>query len=241
MHRVAICDDEIKTCSELESMVLQYGNDHGIQFEVDVWYSGEKLCSSFEQGNEWDLLFLDIELITTDGIAVGRYIRNELKNRECVIVYISSKSSYALSLFKVSPLDFLVKPLKMKEVEDALERYIEEYEQKNQLFEYFVKGVSYKIPYKDIVYFYSDDKKINIVAKDKERLYNGKMREIIKMVPHNFLQIHQSFVVNLDYVEICQYEKVVLQGGTVLNISQPYRKTVREQIMQYKWKRERRR
>ena len=38
-----------------------------------------------------DLIFLDIELLDLDGIVVGRYIREELENRDIQIVYISCK------------------------------------------------------------------------------------------------------------------------------------------------------
>ena len=47
--------------------------------------------------------------------------------------------------------------------------------------------------------------------------------------------IHQSFLVNLDYVEECSYEMMKMLNGSLLSISQPYRRKVREQIMQYKW------
>lgn len=236
MYRIAICDDEIKTCSDLEEMLYQYGKRNSLTFTIDIWYSGERLCNYLEKGNTIDLLFLDIELVTTDGIAIGKYIREELENRECTIVYISSKTSYAMSLFRIQPLDFLIKPLDMTVIEDIMSRYIAESERKNQLFECYYKGCSYKIPYKKILYFYSDNKKINIVSCDKEIQFNGKLKELAKHVPHNFVLIHQSYLINLDYTRACQYETVTLQNGTILNISQPYRKAVREQLMQYKWK-----
>lgn len=182
------------------------------------------------------MLFLDIELITMNGIDVGRYIREELGNRECAIVYISSKSSYAMSLFRLQPLDFLIKPLNMAAIEDVMNRYLSEYERKNQMFTYHKKEGSYKIPYKKILYFYSDNKKINIVTEKEEITFNGKLKQIASAVPHNFILIHQSYLINLDFVEACHYDTVKLQNGTLLSISQPYRKSVREQLVQSKWK-----
>lgn len=236
MYHIAICDDDIKTCSELEKIVLQFGEKHGIKFEVDIWYSGEKLCLFLEEENVLDLLFLDIELVAMNGIAVGKYIRNQMENRECGIIYISSKSSYAMSLFKLQPLDFLLKPLKAYEIEAALADYIAEYERKNHLFEYHMKKCVHKIPYKNIMYFYSDNKKINIVTTDGVQQFNGKMRDIINVLPHNFLMVHQSFIVNSDFVEAYQYETVTMQGGIILNISRAYRNAVRDQIAENSWK-----
>lgn len=85
------------------------------------------------------------------------------------------------------------------------------------------------------MYFYSQNKKVGIVMKDEEVQFYGKLKEIAGKVPHNFMMIHQSFLVNLDYVEECSYEMMKMLNGSLLSISQPYRRKVREQIMQYKW------
>ena len=113
VFHIGICDDEKVTCAELENMLYEYGKTAGIKVDVNVWFTGESLCTYLKSENTLDLLFLDIELISTDGIKVGGFIREELENIETMIVYISSKSSYAMSLFRIQPLDFLIKPLKI--------------------------------------------------------------------------------------------------------------------------------
>lgn len=235
MFHIGICDDEKATCAELESMLYGYGKRVGIKVDVSVWYTGEGLCSFLKRENTLDLLFLDIELISTDGIKVGYFIREELENIETAIVYISSKSSYAMSLFRIQPLDFLLKPLNQKTIDDVVDRCVKFYERKNQLFKFYAKGCHFKIPHKEIIYFYSQNKKINIVLKGEEMQFNGKLKDIAHIVPHNFIQIHQSYLVNLDFVVECSYELMSMQNGILFNISQPYRKIVRGQIMKNEW------
>lgn len=217
-------------------MIYNYADRVGIKVDVGVWYEGEELSQYLSRGNRLDILFLDIQLISTDGISIGNFIRSVLEDMETIIIFISSKSSYAMSLFKIQPLDFLIKPLKDKTVEDTLERAIRVYESKNQIFEYYSKGYFFKIPYNKIIYFYSQNKKIVIVLKDKELSFNAKLKEVATRVPHNFVMIHQSYLINLDYVQECSYEIVKMNDGSYLNISQPYRKKVRERIIKnYKW------
>lgn len=237
MFHIGICDDEKSTCAELENLIYEYSKERNIEVDVTVWYTGERLCESLQNETALDLLFLDIELISTDGIQVGKYIREVLDDSDMMIAYISSKSSYAMSLFKVQPLDFLIKPLKKEEVQEVLGRSITLSEKKNRFFEYVAKGISYKVNYKDIAYFYSQNKKISVVTKKETVEFTGKLKEVAKGVPHNFLLIHQSFLVNLDYVAECSYEELRMQDGTRLSISQPYRKTVREAIMINQWER----
>lgn len=236
MYNVGICDDEKSTCWDLEKMLYGYAEKCKIDLEVTIWNSGEELCADLRSERARpDLLFLDIELITTDGIRTGNFIRNGLGNVEMDIVYISCKSSYAMSLFKIQPLDFLLKPLKKEAVTEVLERSIRFGKIKNQIFEYFSKGYYFRIPYKEILYFYSRNKKIALVTMGEEKEFGGRLKEIEKKLPTNFIPIHQSYLINLDYIRECTYELVRMCDGSLLTISRPYRKSVREQITQYKW------
>lgn len=142
-----------------------------------------------------------------------------------------------MSLFKTQPFDFLIKPITFKIVEGVMERCLKVYIKKNQIFECYSKaqGRFYKVSFKDIIYFYSQNKKINIVLKNNEIQFNGKLKDVANIVPHNFILIHQSYLVNLDFVVECSYELMKMQNGALLNISLPYRKAVREQIVQNEW------
>lgn len=116
MFHIGICDDGKEVCAELEDMIYKLGKKHGVGLETSVWFSGESLCDFLKRENTLDMLFLDIDLITTDGIQVGNFIREKMKNLELIIIYISSKSSYAMRLFEVQPIGFLIKPLKTETV-----------------------------------------------------------------------------------------------------------------------------
>ncbi len=65
--------------------------------------------------------------------------------------------------------------------------------------------------------------------------FTGKIKELAEHVPQNFIQIHQSYLINMDHMYECSYEAVKMRGGALLNISQPYRKQVRKHLMDYAW------
>lgn len=238
MFYIGICDDERYTCQYLKEAIYTFGEKRKIDVDVRLWYQGEELCSYLQQGEMLDILFLDIELISTTGIQVAQYIRSTIGNRELLIVFISSQKRYAMSLFRIQPIDFLIKPIKERQVEEILEHCIKEYEQKNQVFGYKIKGEYYKVNYRDIRYFQSDDKMIKIVKKNDVVAFRGKLRDLVKRVPSNFIQIHQSFLINMDYVTTFSYETVTIEGiegQQLLTISASNRKKVRDQISQGKW------
>ena len=202
-----------------------------------IWYQGESLCRFLRENKKiLDVLFLDIELLTTNGIEVGRFIREEQENMETAIVYISANSSYAMDLFRVQPTDFLIKPLDKIKVGNVMNRIQKISEVRKGIFEYFGSGYYFKVLYKDILYFSSQNKKVHLVLKDGQKEFNGKLKEIAKKIPGNFIQIHQSYLINFDYIEECSYESVKMKNGDTIPISQPYRKSVRKQLAERVWR-----
>jgi len=155
-----------------------------------------------------------------------------MENMQTHIVYISSKESYAMQLFKVQPLDFLIKPVSAESIKEVLMRSVK---QKNSMGIYFEyqKGKSvFRVQIRNIAYFMSMDKKIIIVKKDGKEEFYGKLKSIAETLPTGFLMIHQSYIINQAYVREYSYEMVKMVNGETLNISKPYRKETRSKIKQ---------
>ena len=136
MYKIGICDDDKILCSVLEEQIYELSKKIEIKVDVEVWYSGESIQNDLKKGIELDLLFLDIELVQKNGIAVGNFIRNEMENMQTHIVYISSKESYAMQLFKVQPLDFLIKPISTENIREVLMRRVKQKSNADTYFEY---------------------------------------------------------------------------------------------------------
>ena len=71
------------------------------------------------------------------------------------------------------------------------------------------------------------------MPKSREEFY-GKLKEIARKLPEYFIMIHQSHIVNQDYICEYAYETVKMADGTLLSISKPCRKEVRSRIKQYR-------
>ena len=233
MYRIGICDDDKVLCADLEEQIYEISKELALKVEIDVWYSGESVQNDLQKGIELDLLFLDIELVQENGITVGKFIRNEMEDMQTHIVYISSKEGYAMQLFKVQPLDFLIKPVSVEQLKEVLMRSVKQKSRPDAYFEYQKGNSVFRIPIKDIAYFTSMDKKIVIVKKDGEEEFYGKLKNIAENLPVEFIMIHQSYIINQAYVREYSYETVKMVNGENLNISKPYRKETRRKIKQY--------
>lgn len=187
MYKIGICDDDKILCSVLEEQIYELSKEIELKVDVEVWYSGESIQNDLKKGIELDLLFLDIELVQKNGIAVGNFIRNEMENMQTHIVYISSKESYAMQLFKVQPLDFLIKPVSAENIREVLIRSVKQKSSADACFEYQKGNSVFRVPIRNIAYFMSMDKKIIIVKKDGKEEFYGKLKNIAETL---FLPYH---------------------------------------------------
>lgn len=231
MYNIGICDDGENVCTSIENMLVKYAQKKAYQIDINIWYTGEGLRDYLAAGNHLDILFLDIELFKMTGIEVGTYIRNQLDNMRMQIVYISGKASYAQQLFKTQPLDFLVKPVLQQQINDVMNMAVRIIKKRNERFE-FRKGKDYYyVPMGDIVYLESEGRKVKVVTMKATFEYYGRLKETAKRLSEDFIMIHQSYIVNKEYVFRYTYEMVELADGTVLTISLANRKLVRDKIL----------
>lgn len=234
IYRIGICDDEQLTCSELENYINEIFECKDDEAEIYVWNSGEALKKDISNGVKIDILFLDIELPDSNGIELGKYIRNYMKNMSMNIVYISSMTEYAMELFKIHPYDFVVKPFDKNEIENLIDEMCGYYEQDNKHFKYCVYGKTNMVMMRDIKYFESRGRHIIINLVDNQSIqYVGQLKNEIKKLPLNFVEIGKSYIINLKHMRECHVSYVVMDDGKELWISRAYRNYFNEKILEY--------
>jgi len=234
MFRIGVCDDEEIICSEVEQIILKYSKRCVVKFDVEVFYSGEELCNIMKDGVEFDLVFLDIELRLINGIEVGKFIRDVLKNETIHIVYISAKDSYYLELFDVRPMHFLHKPLTSEKLIKDIEKAIE----LSNLLEYsftFQQGhINHKKSIKDILYFEANGRMVKIVTSNGESYFYGSLKEVYKdLERHHFFFIHQSYLVNYSHVIEFGHKELTMSNKAKLPISRQKRDQVLDIFISY--------
>ncbi len=233
--RIAICDDDISFTSKLEDIISREIAKNGKKTEIDVFFDGETLVKSIENGQRYSMIFLDIEMKKMNGITAARRIRQ--LDRYTLIIYISSYDDYLKELFEVEPFRFVSKPIQLEQLQRYCAEAIKKIEGMNNLFVYSYNKEEYSVPIKEIVYFESNKRLIDIHMNDGTvRSFYGKLnnveKEIQKMNKH-FIRIHQSFLVNYSYVKRMTFSEVVLEYNNeeyVLRISEDRRSTVRQKV-----------
>jgi DNA-binding LytR/AlgR family response regulator len=82
---------------------------------------------AFQEGLEADLLFLDIHLADGNGFEIFNNIQIETP-----IIFTTAYDQYAIKAFKQNSIDYLLKPIALKDVQFALEKYKKQAQKSNK-------------------------------------------------------------------------------------------------------------
>lgn len=233
MLRIAICDDDGRFTGELEEMVRREAAEAGAAVDTETYSDGDMLVTDIEKGHRYDLIFLDIEMERVNGINAARHIRR--MDRSALLIYVSGYEQYFKELFEVEPFRFLSKPVDgakfRKYFHDACARIGET----EAYYRFSFNKKIGKVAVRDIVYFESRNRIVHIFMADGsvERFY-GKLNDVEKELSegrHEFLRIHQSYLVNYSYIGRMGFSEVIVVMGdgqeNPLKISEDREKAVR--------------
>lgn len=232
MLQIAICDNDKMTTTFIEELILNIQKERHIALQCDIFFDGSTFIQAIEQKNDYDLIYLDIQMKQMNGIRTAEQIRK--MGLSPLIIYISSYETYAKELFHTEPFRFLSKPIKQSSFEAAFMDAYERILQRNTYFPFIYNKTYKKIPLKDIYYFESQKRLIYIHLKQHTEKFYEKMDHIETQLSnkhHNFLRIHQSYLVNFDYIQTLTFHNVTLVNGIILPISSGRKKHLRKQFL----------
>jgi len=180
-----------------------------------------------------ELIFLDINL--TDG--TGFDFLDQTEDLDFKVIFITAYEEFALQALKIGAVDYLLKPVDVDELKEALNKVSElsVSTQKQQIKT--VKQVYNKdtdtlilslqdafqvIDLKDLMYCESDKGYTTFYLQDgKKHLASKPLKEFEEQLSqHTFTRPHQSFMVNLKFIE--KYDKsgtIYLKNGVKIPVS----------------------
>ncbi|MDE6603651.1 MAG: LytTR family DNA-binding domain-containing protein [Lachnospiraceae bacterium] len=237
--KITICDDSIKDLLHTEKLLLKYKSLHPDKdFELEKFSDPSRLYQRISAGKLTDIYILDMLMPRRTGIDIGNLIRTS--GCESVIIYITSSEDYALDAYGVHAVRYLLKPIDENRLFEALD-YSFSYAKLrvDSLCLIKTKEGLLQRPYSKIEYVENAGRKLEVHLTDGEILkslfirksFEEETREI--MAQRNFLQIHKSFLVNLDYVKQLTSDSVILASGKRLPVSRAKAANVKREYLLY--------
>jgi len=238
-----IVDDEESARSILRSLLERFCP----QVKVLGSYSNVEAAVEGIHSLKPQLVFLDIEMPNYSGFEIVNFF--EEVNFE--MVFITAYDKYAIRAFEVSAVDYLLKPIDIDRLKEAVERVEKRVGQKSSFdrellseslqskevsrISVSIKGYQVIVYVVDIMAIEANESYTHLHMNDgKQHLISKNLKHFETLLAENprFFRTHKSWIINLDTMEKYQRSSgdIILKGGLVAKLSK-YRKDEFEAAM----------
>ncbi|WP_153798180.1 LytR/AlgR family response regulator transcription factor [Foetidibacter luteolus] len=235
MIRALIIDDEPKNIRVLKNLVEQFCPQVKICGEAENAETAIRLIKELHPG----LVFLDIEMPYGNAFDM----LDKLMPVDFEIIFITAFDEYTLKAFKYSALDYLLKPVNIEELKEAVEKAEKRIQHKdtnqqlnNLLYNLKKNNTTLQkiaLPFKESLLFVpvnnitrceASSGYCNVFTSDGQKFLGTKtIKEYEEMLPPDvFFRIHNSHLINLTYVR--KYLKgrgglVEMEDGVMIEVA----------------------
>ncbi|MCK3684818.1 LytTR family DNA-binding domain-containing protein [Maribellus sp. YY47] len=216
--RVIIVEDELHNYRLLKGMVEKLRPD----WNILEWLESVKSTVAWLETNPApDLIFMDIQL--TDGISFSVFDKVQV---ESMVIFTTAYDEYALRAFQVNSIDYLLKPIKLEKLEQAIDKFenLIKIHNKNsenkpdykEVLEAIVRGEKkyrtrflisgatsyFKLDVSEIAWFYTENRVTNAVTfNGKEHVVNLTIEKLEEQLdPTQFFRTNRSTIVHINAI-----------------------------------------
>lgn len=210
---VLIVEDEPYAQTELKRLLSKVPIPYTV---LDCIDSIEDTVEWFENNPAPDLLFLDIQL--SDGLSFEIFNRVEIKTP---VVFTTAFDEYAIRAFKVNSIDYLLKPVKLEALTEAIQKYQAlvgqfggekkglDLEQVKNLLEIhkpqfksrFIARVGDQIKHieiQEVAYFKAEDNEVMLITKENNRfIIDYSLDQLTGLLnPDEFFRVNRAYIIS---------------------------------------------
>lgn len=240
IHALLIDDDKLN-CESLKYLLEHDCEDVAV---VGMVYGAEQARQFLKENKQQpDLIFLDINMPGETGF---QFLAS-LPQRNFEVVFATAYDDYALQALKVSAVDYLVKPISIDDLQEALKKMRSKQKESNraeekELLENLLHNIQHPLqtkialPYvggvkfvelSEITHFEADSNYTIVHLSNLQKIVVSRVMHDFEDVvnPEQFLRIHKSYIVNLHYVKEysgVQGGELILSDGNTIAFSKKY-------------------
>ncbi|NMH27840.1 LytR/AlgR family response regulator transcription factor [Flavobacterium silvaticum] len=205
---IFIVDDEQESINALRIKLERYCKNITIVGSTTNAEEVPGLLNSLEV----DLLFTDVEMPGMDGFQ----LLNLLKHKDFDVIMVTAFSQYAIKAIKANAVDYLLKPVDITELKEAVDKVserrsrpessnhvasVENVNQQRKITLTSAKDIYY-VPIEDILYIHGENNYSTFHLADQQKIVVSKtLKEYESTLPEqDFFRIHKSFLININHL-----------------------------------------
>jgi two-component system, LytTR family, response regulator LytT len=198
--RVLAVDDELPA---LEDLVRMLEASPAVD-RVESAASAEEALVALGDGAAIDAVFLDVRMPGLGGLELARVLRRF--EHAPAIVFVSAFDDAAVGAFEVAAVDYLVKPVSRRRLEEAIERAARrappddgaEPDDETLAVDALRGGGTRLLPRSTVLYLQAHGDYVRVASSEGRFLVRARLSDLEeRWASHGFVRVHRGFVVNL--------------------------------------------
>jgi two-component system, LytTR family, response regulator AlgR len=192
--KVLIVDDEPLARSRLKRLLA---NIEGYQCvaEADNVSSATLALSR----HDVDIVLLDIQMPGQTGLDFAASLLK--KPLPPAVILVTAHPQHALEAYAVAPADYIVKPVALERLQQALQRVGARTKAHlaapaQEKISYQLAGVTRQVPLSKVCYFLADEKYVRMVFDGGEALLEQSLQQLEQQFPAQLQRVHRHTLVN---------------------------------------------
>lgn len=208
MRRILIVEDEFIIAENLRQVLKGLGYD-----SVEHAFDGDEAIAMLKQ-EKFDLALLDVSLSgKLDGIEVGQWINTNLGIPFIFLTSLSDKQTISRAV-KIQAAGFLSKPFIPANIYAAIEiAFAKNDASLPEVIYLKTGGAIKKVLVDDVDFFKADRVYVEVHLKGSTPvLVRESLSSWEEKLPHYFMRVNRSYIVNLQHVESVETTFLVIAG-----------------------------
>ncbi|MSQ58825.1 MAG: response regulator transcription factor [Betaproteobacteria bacterium] len=205
--RVVIADDESPARYRLKDLLEDCSESVPAQVVGEV-ASGDELIELLETVHA-DLVLLDIRMPGMDGIEAAQHLL--AMEKPPAVIFTTAFDVYAVKAFEMHAVDYLLKPIRLQRLHDALKRIKRETPLTPSTLEALAadarshipvteRGKVTLVPVNKILYMRADQKYVSLKTHEHEYLLEDSLSRLEQEFCDSFVRIHRSCLVSRAHI-----------------------------------------
>ena len=229
-YRVAIVDDSETDAQFVRDLLIDWSENRQLGIQAQTFSSAESFLFRYAEDKDWDILLLDIEMGSMDGVTMAKRVRRD--NEAVQIVFITGYSDYISEGYEVAALHYLMKPVSREKLLTVLDRAIEKCRQQERCLILESAGELVRIPFYDIRYLDVRQNYVTVHAKD-DHTVKRTLGDFEKDLDNRFCRVGRSMIVNLSFIQRVTKTEVRLSDGPGLPLPRGAYEPLNRAIIQH--------
>ena len=233
MLKIAVCDDSRELLEKVEKYLHEYENVRNTPVTVHTYTNAVDLLDGLKK-TDYDILILDIIMPGFTGMQAAHEIRKF--NEEIKIIFLTSSKEFAIESYSVGAYYYLLKPVLNEKLFSVLDKVVSEITSKQESCVIYTHMGIVNIPFAKIECIEVYNKHLDFHLSDgstKETRGALSDYENIFLDRKEFLKIHRSYILNMDYIHSIEAGEIVTYSGKRFPVSRLVAKDIKEHYMNY--------